>query len=384
MSRTAQSTVAGDGTIVGPVRVEPTVTALARRLRAGDVAVIDVMDLDQRSAEELASHRPAAVVNARPSISGRYPAGGPRILLDAGIPLIDAAGEAVLDLKDGTTVSIAGGEISAKGAVVATGTVLDAEAILDAMRGAADGMRVQLQMFTANAMETVMHEGDVLLEGQGLPTTSVPLAGRHVVVVAPGYRHREQLREIRRYLRDVRPVVIAIDKAADAALDLGPAASVVVGDLETMGEPALRAASHAVVHAPRGGEAGLARAEALGLDHSSADTALSSVDLAILIAHAGGAEVIVTVGVESRLMDYLESPQADAAGTFLARLTAGGALVDATTLALVYRHRYSAWTLVSMLVAGLLALGAAIWVTPGGRAWVEDVWQALTSWIGGS
>ncbi|GMA37348.1 hypothetical protein GCM10025876_35520 [Demequina litorisediminis] len=78
-------------------------------------------------------------------------------------------------------------------------------------------------MFTANAMETVMHEGDVLLEGQGLPQVGVPLTGRHVVVVAPGYRHREQLREIRRYLRDVRPVVFAVDKAADAAHDLGPA-----------------------------------------------------------------------------------------------------------------------------------------------------------------
>ncbi|GMA37349.1 SteA domain-containing protein [Demequina litorisediminis] len=163
-----------------------------------------------------------------------------------------------------------------------------------------------------------------------------------------------------------------------------PQASVVVGDLETMGEAALASASHAVVHAPHGGEGGLARAEALGLDHSSAETSLSSVDLAILLAHAGGAEVIVTVGVESRLMDFLESPQADAAGTFLARLTAGGTLVDASTLALVYRHRYSAWTLVTMLTAGVLALGAAIWVTPGGREWVENGWTALTSWIGGN
>ncbi|WP_284329081.1 hypothetical protein [Demequina litorisediminis] len=143
MSRTAHSPVAGDGTIVGPVRVEPTVTALVRRLRKGDVAVIDVMDLDQRTAEDLASHRPAAVVNARPSISGRYPAGGPRVLLDAGIPLIDAAGPAVLDLHDGTTVSITGGAISVDGQQVAHGTVLDADAIVDAMRGAADGMRVQ-------------------------------------------------------------------------------------------------------------------------------------------------------------------------------------------------------------------------------------------------
>lgn len=384
MSRTVSPDGAGDGTITGPARVEPTVVALTRRLRKGDVAVVDVMDLDQRSAEALASVQPAAVVNASTSISGRYPAGGPRVLLDAGIPLIDAAGPAVLDIKDGASVTVTGGAVSADGTQVATGTVLDADGIVDALTGAADGMRIQLQMFTANAMELVMHEGDVLLEGQGLPHTGIDLTGRHVVVVAPGYRHREQLREIRRYLRDVRPLVIAIDQAADAALESGPAATIVMGDLETMGEGALRAASHAVVHAPRGGEAGLARAEALGIDHSSAQSALSAVDLAILMAHAGGAEVIVTVGVDSRLLDFLERPQGDTAGTFLARLSAGGTLVDATTLALVYRHRFSAWSLIALVAAAFAALGAAIWVTPGGRAWVEDVWTALTSWIGGA
>ncbi|WP_144018661.1 putative cytokinetic ring protein SteA [Demequina sp. NBRC 110051] len=382
MSRTVSKGGAGDGTIVGPVRVDHTVTALMRHLRKGDIAVVDVMDLDQRSAEALVSAQPAAVVNARPSISGRYPAGGPRVLLDAGIPLIDAAGPSVLDLKDGATATITGGDIAVADTVVASGTVLDADALVEAMRGAADGMRVQLQMFTANAMEQVLHEGDVLLEGQGLPAIGVDLTGRHVVVVAPGYRHREQLREIRRYLRDVRPVVIAVDQAADAALDLGPAATVLVGDLETMGEGALSAASHAVVHSPRGGDGGRARAEALGIDHTQAESGLSAVDLAILIAHAGGAEVIVTVGVDARLMDFLEAPQGDTAGTFLARLSAGGSLVDATTLALVYRHRFSAWSLIALVAAAFAALGAAIWVTPGGRAWVGDGWTALTSWIG--
>ncbi|WP_084129825.1 putative cytokinetic ring protein SteA [Demequina sp. NBRC 110055] len=383
MSRTVSKAGASDGTIVGPVRVDHTVTALVRQLRKGDIAVVDVMDLDQRSAEALVSARPAAVVNARESLSGRYPAGGPRVLLDAGIPLIDAAGPAVMDIKDGATASIAGGQITVDGGVVATGNVLDADRLVEAMRGAADGMRVQLQMFTANAMEQVLHEGDVLLEGQGLPDIGMDLTGRQVVVVAPGYRHREQLKEIRRYLGDVRPVVIAVEQGADAALDLGPAASVVVGDLEAVGEGALRAAQHAVVHAPRGGDGGVARAEALGIDHSSVESTLAAVDVAILMAHAGGAEVIVTVGVDARLMDFLESPQGDTAGTFLARLAAGGRLVDATTLALVYRHRFSAWSLIALVVAAFVALGAAIWVTPGGRAWAEDVWSALTSWIGG-
>ncbi|WP_061961981.1 putative cytokinetic ring protein SteA [Demequina flava] len=384
MSRSSRTRDADDGTVIGPVRIDRSASALARRLRAGDVAVIDVLDLDQGSAESLAARRPAAVVNVSTSISGRYPAGGPRVLLEAGIPLLDAAGPAVLDLKEGTTAQLRDTDLVVGDAVVASGTILDGDAIVDAMQSAGEGMRVQLQMLTATAMEQIAREGDVLLEGQGLPETGVDFTGRHVVIVAPGYRHKEQLKEIKRYLRDVRPLVVGVGAGADAARDLGPAASVVVGDVEGIEEETLATAQHIVLHDPHGSDVGLIRVEALGVDHSHVDSTLSATDVAILMAHAGGAEVIVTVGVESRLMDFLERSPAEGAGTLLSRLSAGARLVDATTLALVYRHRYGAWTLVVLLISALLALGAAIWVTPAGRAWVESIWNGLTAWIGGA
>lgn len=384
MSRSSRTSDVDDGTVIGPVRIDRTAAAVARRLRAGDIAVIDIVDLDQGSAEQLAARRPAAVVNVSTSISGRYPAGGPRVLLEAGIPLLDAVGPAVLDLKEGATAHIRDADLVVGDAVVATGTLMDADAIVDALQSAGEGMRVQLQMLTATAMEQIAREGDVLLEGHGLPDTGVDLKGRHVVIVEPGFRHREQLKEIRHYLRDVRPVVIAVGSGADAAHDVGPAASVIVGDVEGVAEDALKAAKHVVLHEPRGGDAGLVRVEALGTDHSSVDSTLSATDIAILMAHEGGADVIVTVGVTSQLMDFLEKSPADAAGTLLSRLRAGAQLVDATTVAMIYRHRYGTGTLIALVVTALIALGAAIWVTPAGRAWVEGIWDAMTSWIGGA
>ncbi|WP_062078554.1 putative cytokinetic ring protein SteA [Demequina globuliformis] len=384
MSRSSRKRDADDGLVTGPVRIDRSPMVLARRLRAGDVAIVDVLDLDSGSAEVLAAQRPAAVVNVSHSISGRYPAGGPRVLLEAGIPLVDAVGPSVLDLKEGTSAQVRGNEVVVDDTVVASGTELDIDAITDAMQGAAEGMRVQLQMLTATAMEQIAREGDVLLEAQGLPSTGVDFTGRHVVIVAPGFRHREQLKEIGRYLRDVRPLVIGVGAGADAARDLGPGASVIVGDIEAIHEESVRAARHVVLHDPHGTDAGLIRAEALGVDHSTVDSTLSAADLAILMAHAGGAEVIVTVGVESRLMDFLERTPAEAAGTLLSRLRAGGRLVDATTLALVYRHRYGSWTLAVLMMSALIALGAAVWITPAGRAWVQSVWDAVTAWIGGA
>src|ERR1700728_4198760 len=95
--------------IVGVARLDPRTKVLVKRLDPGDIAIIDHPDLDRVSADELISSRVAAVVNAAKSITGRYPNLGPRLLLDAGIPLVDDAGREVLSrVKEGATVRLDG------------------------------------------------------------------------------------------------------------------------------------------------------------------------------------------------------------------------------------------------------------------------------------
>ncbi len=384
MSRSDRRQGTPDGPLTGALRIEPTIKGLIRRLRPGDVAVIDVLDLDQQSAESLVTAQVAAVIDVQPAISGRYPAGGPRILLDAGIPLIDQAGGAVLGAKDGAVVAIVDGQVRVDGEVVATGRRVTDEVLAEALEGAADGMHIQLATFTANALDQADRESDTILNGTGLPDIDLDMEGRHVVIVAPGVKYREQLASIKRYLRDHRPIVVAVDDAADATLSLASAPDLVIGDLDGVGDDALRSADRVLLHEPSGGTSGQARVDALGLAHAVADSALSSVALAILIAHTRGASVIVTVGVEASLTDYLEAVPTEVAGTFLARLQAGSRVVDAPALAQVYRHRYSTWTLLLLVLSGLAALAVAIAATPSGRAWVADLWDLATSWIGGT
>ncbi|WP_084104053.1 putative cytokinetic ring protein SteA [Demequina sp. NBRC 110056] len=384
MTRSDPLVSAADGTVTGTLRIEPSVRVLARRLRPGDIAVIDVLDLDQKAAEALASCRPAAVVNVRTSMSGRFPTGGPRVLLDAGIPLVDEAGTGILGCRDGAEAALVGGVVTVDGETVAQGSRIDAAALADLTHAAADGMHVQLATFTANALDHVEREADIILDGTGLPDLGIDLAGRHVVVIAAGYQHREQLRQIRRYLRDRRPVLIAVGDAADATYDLASAPDLIIGDVEGLREEALRSADHVLLHEPHGGDAGQARVDALGVSHSDIQSSLPSAALAILVAHAAGAKVIVTVGVEGSLQDYLESAHTDASGMFLARLQAGRAVVDAPALAQVYRHRYSPWALVALVVSGLVALGAAIWITPGGKEWFENLGSTVVGWFGGA
>ncbi len=385
-SRVASSEV--DGLIQGPARVEGSLRALLRRVRPGDVAVIDVMDLDARSAEALAARRPACVINAQRTLSGRYPAGGAKVLLDAGVAVVDHAGGAVLGIKDGARVAVdAEGTVTRGGTAIASGVRLTQADIDDATAAATEGMHVQLASFAANAMDLVEHEAPLLLEGHGLSDAVLEVEGRPVLVVAPGYLHQRRLKELRPFLRDHRPAIIAVGEAAQTVLDGAYPATLIVGDVEPLGERALTKAGHVLLHDPAGGEAGASRVDALGVPHSAVSSTLASEDLAILLAHAAGASAIVTIGVPATLTELLESGSAEGrpgegAGTFLARLQTGSRVVDSTVLASLYRQRYPWWVLFALLASALLALGVAIWVTPGGQSWIEGAWQSLARAIG--
>lgn len=356
--------------------------ALVRRLRHGDIAVIDVLDLDERTASELAACRPSAVINAQESISGRYPNGGPTVLAEASIPLIDNAGTDVMNLRDGTRIRIEGNDVHRGDTAVATGTRMTEEALTSALADAAQNMHVHLTAFAANAMDYVERDSALLLDGRGLPSVGIDLEGRHVVIVNGGALYAQQLKDLRTYLRERKPVIIAIGEAADTAMDHAYAAAIIVGNVESVSERAMKAATTVVVHDSNGGDAGMTRADALGVSRTTSDAGIASSDLAVLLAHAHGAAVIVTVGMESRLLDFVQGAGDHNAGTFLTRLQAGAALVDARTLALVYRHRYSRWTVFGLLVAGFAAIGTAMVVTPGGRSWLESAWEAVSAWLG--
>src|SRR5690606_24365794 len=96
--RTPATGSADPSGITGPARVDPRTKNLTKRLQPGDIAVIDHLDIDRVSAEALVACRPALVLNAARSTSGRYPNLGPGILLEAGVPLVDDLGPDVMSL----------------------------------------------------------------------------------------------------------------------------------------------------------------------------------------------------------------------------------------------------------------------------------------------
>lgn len=375
------------GVTAGPARVDPRTKALTKRLRPGDIAVIDHLDLDRVSAEALVACQPSVVLNAARSTSGRYPNLGPEILVEAGIPLIDDLGADVMAITEGHRLRIVDAAVYDGDTLVAEGVLQTEASVAAAMEEARAGLSVQLESFAANTMDYLRRERDLLLDGIGVPDISTEIDGRHVLIVVRGYHYKEDLVTLRPYIREYRPVLIGVDGGADAILDAGWKPDLIVGDMDSVSDRALMCGAEVVVHAYRDGRApGLARVEQLDVKHVVFPATGTSEDVAMLLADDKGAELIVAVGTHATLVEFLDKGRSGMASTFLTRLRVGSKLVDAKGVSRLYRNRISNLQLTLLVLAGLLALGVALASTAAGQtliglsgARIDDI----TSWIGG-
>jgi len=374
------------GVVAGVARVDPRTKGLTKRLKAGDVAVIDHEDLDRVSAEALVACQPVAVLNAARSTSGRYPNLGPEILVGAGIPLVDDLGPDVMAIAEGHHLRVVDGSVYDGDDLVAEGVVQTPSTVALAMEEARAGLSVQLESFAANTMDYLRRERDLLLDGVGVPDISTVIDGRQVLIVVRGYHYKEDLVTLRPYIREYRPVLIGVDGGADAILDAGWRPDLVVGDMDSVSDRALSCGAEIVVHAYRDGRApGLARVEQLGVPHVVFPATGTSEDVAMLLADDKGAELIVAVGTHATLVEFLDKGRSGMASTFLTRLRVGSKLVDAKGVSRLYRHRISNLQLTLLVLAGLLALGVALASTSAGQTLYELLgarFDDFTSWVG--
>jgi uncharacterized membrane-anchored protein len=373
--------------VVGPARLDRRTKRLTKRLRPGDVAVIDHVDLDRVGAEALVLARVAAVVNVAPSISGRYPNLGPEVLLAAGIPLLDAVGSEVFEhVRDGEQVRLLDDTLyAADGQVLAKGELQTNDVIAAATAEARAGLAVQLEAFAANTMEYLRRERDLLLDGIGVPDIRTNLEGRHALVVVRGYDYRQDLLTLRHYIREYKPVLIGVDGGADALLEEGLKPHLIVGDMDSVSDAALRCGAEVVVHAYRDGNApGLARVQELGIDPVVFPAAGTSEDVALLLADHKGALLIVAVGTHATLVEFLDKGRAGMASTFLTRLRVGGKLVDAKGVSRLYRTRIPGYMLALLIVATLVTFAVAMAITPAGQSYRELFsinWDSFVNWV---
>ena len=373
----------------GVARVDRRTRALLRRISPGDIVFLDQLDLDRATADALVEADVAAVVNASPSISGRFPNLGPEVVVGAGIPLIDGVGGEVLRrLKDGTKVRLHDGAVYVGERKIASGTQQSAESVADLMIEAKAGMSTQLEAFSANTIEFLRRERTLILDGVGVPDVRVAIRDRHVLVVAPGKDHAADLRGLKKYIAEHRPVLIGVDGGADTLREFKYQPDIIVGDPHGIDAGTLKSGAEVVVPAqPDGHAPGVARIQDLGIGAVTFPASGNAEDLALLIADAHEASLVVTVGFQATLREFLDHGRSGSnPSTFLTRLKLGTKLVDGKAVAALHRSRVSLAAVVLLVVAALVVVVAAILMSDVGSVyldWLHDTWNSCTSWVKG-
>jgi uncharacterized membrane-anchored protein len=398
----------------GVVRSGRRTKLLVKRLGRGEIALIDHRDIDRVSAEELIAAGATAVINCSASSSGSYPNLGPQLLVEAGILLVDLPGDALFDeVSDGDTLAIAvsalpthgadpsqpppgggrmqlsvaslfaapqrlGAEVLRDGRPLARGEVLDLARVRSETEARRREVGEALESFAHNTIEHMREERELLAGRIELPRFATDFRDRSTLVVARGVGHQRDLRALRPFIRDRRPLIVAVDGGAEALLEEGLCPDMIVGDMDSAGEAALRCGAELVVHSyPDGHAPGRERLESMGLQFEIVPAPGTSQDLALLLAAEKGARLIVSVGSQFNLVEFLDRNRKGMSSTFLTRLRIGEILVDAKGVSRLYHPRPGLTPLLAVIAAGLVALLVVVWLTPALRDVVSLLWLKL-------
>lgn len=373
--------------VIGAARVDRDIDRLLRRVGPGDIAVLDILDLDRVTADALVDAGVVGVVNASPSISGRYPNLGPEVLVANNIALIDNAGPEIFKkIKDGSKIRLHDGGVYHGERRLVHGVERTDEEIADLMHDAKAGLVAHLEAFAGNTIEFIRSESPLLIDGIGIPDIDVDVYRRHVVVVTDGAAAAEDLKSLKPFIKEYQPVLVGVGAGADVLREGGYRPQLIVGNPEQISAESLKCGAQVVLPADADGHAGgLERIQDLGIGAMTFPAAGSATDLALLLVDHHGASLIVTVGQPASIEEFFDRSRAQSnPSTFLTRLKVGEKLVDAKAVATLYRSHISGGAIALLVLAVLFAVVAALWVSHADTVvidWLSTYWNRITLWV---
>ena len=375
--------------VTGNARVDRDIDRLLRRVGPGDIAVLDILDLDRATADALVEAGVVGVVNASPSISGRYPNLGPEVLVTNNIILIDNAGAEIFKkVKDGAKVRLHDGGVYSGDRRLVHGVERTDEEIADLMHDAKTGLVAHLEAFAGNTIEFIRSESPLLIDGIGIPDIDVDVYRRHVVVVSDGPGSVEDLKALKPFIKEYQPVLVGVDGGADILRNDGYRPALIVGNPDQMSAEVLKCGAQVVLPADADGHAGgLERIQDLGIGAMTFPAAGSATDLALLLVDHHGASLIVSAGHSASIEEFFDRSRSQSnPSTFLTRLKVGEKLVDAKAVATLYRSHISGGAVALLVLAVLLAVIAALWVSRTDAVvleWLTNYWHRISVWVQG-
>lgn len=370
--------------IRGKAKLDKRTKNLVKRLKPGEIAIVDHEDLDLVTGESLAESGVSAVVNASNFISGKYPNAGPLILASAGIHLIDGVGPDIFGMiAEGDDIVIRGGSIYKANELIAHGQALNQVELERQFENASENLGTALEHFAINTLEYLKKEKALVIDGSGMPPTRINFAGRHALIVVRGYGYKQDLKALRSYIREVKPVLIGVDGGADALIAEGYTPDIIIGDMDSVSDATLKCGAELIVHAYAGGRApGLTRIGNLGLEALTFEATGTSEDIALLLAYEKGAELLVALGTHANLVEFLDKGRGGMASTFLVRLKVGSRLVDAKGVNKLYKGTVKLSHMLLLIAAAVVAMATVFLSSPIFRETIRLLILSLRMIIG--
>ncbi len=374
----------GAGNQTGTVRLGRKTKDLVKQIEAGEIAVIRHRNIDRIAAEDLVTCGVGTVLNNEPSSDDKYPNRGPLMLVEAGIRLIDFPDDDLFSLlADGEQVELRGDELFRDGVLLAQGvdqTLPDLEARFAAQE---EQIHHALAAFAENTVNHIREEGELLSGNIELPETRTDFRDRQVLIVVRGPNYKRDLKALRAYIRDVKPILIGVDGGADAIREAGHRPDMILGDMDSATDRTLRCGAEIIVHGYSDGRApGRQRLVDLGVEHTVLPSVGTSQDVAMLMAYEKGADLIVTVGAHFNLIEFLDKDRDGMSSTFLTRLRIGEVLIDAKGVSRLYSAGLSTGPLLLFLGAFLILVVIVVLSSPALADLVDLIWLKVKIWLG--
>jgi len=365
-------------------RIDSRTKNLVKRIKSGEIAVIDHADLDQVAADSLIQAKVKLVINASPSITGKYPNPGPSKLLEEGINILDNVGKKIFNkVHEGDYLEIKGNQIYKGNELIGTGVFLHLKNVNRQLKEIRHNLVSELDKFLHNTLEYAMKEKDLILGSPNIPQLRTRFDEKPVVVVVRGQNYREDLSIIKSYIDNIHPVLVGVDGGADALIEFGYRPNLIIGDMDSVSDHALQCGAELIVHAyPNGKAPGLERINQLNLKSEIFPAPGTSEDIALLMAYEKGADLIVAVGTHSNMVDFLEKGRPGMGSTFLVRLKVGSILVDARGVSKIYQRRIKLRYLLQISLAGIMVIGVVLYQTQWSRDFLRAFWLQMKVLLG--
>jgi|LakMenEpi03Aug12_release.lakeMendotaPanAssembly.Ray.scaffolds.fasta_scaffold181544_2 uncharacterized membrane-anchored protein len=357
------------------IRIAHRTKVTAPTVLPGEIVLIAHADLDSVAAEGLARAKPSAIINCSPFVTGKYPNQGPKVLLSAGIPIFESDTNILDSIPDRSSGRFEASHLVVSGiGSFALRSVSEVD-INVALASARENLDSELDAFVRNTLTYLERDSErtLLLDPIIPPDVKTDFFDKPVVVAVRGNRYREDLRLLANFFADAKPLIIAVDGAADELLSIGLVPDVILGDMDSVSDRSLRCGAELIVHAYASSSQpvaapGASRCQQLGLPFMTFPVAGTSEDAALLLAYELGAKLIVAVGTHTHMEDFLDKGRRGMASTFLVRLKVGSRLVDAKGVSsLMSMNQPIGPSLLLLVSAALFPVIVLLLLTPAGQ-----------------